>query len=94
MRWHLYRIEQRVREAFLRDAFSEYEDPELRRLARAVYSLPWLPKNVFGMLRYDGLTYEQIAEKLRISPRRVQTEVGQAMALIIRSRDRQQRKGW
>ncbi|TDW59251.1 sigma-70-like protein [Novosphingobium sp. PhB55] len=94
MRWHLYRIEQRVREAFVRDAFSEYEDPELRRLARAVYSLPGLPYKVFALMRFDGLTYEQIAERLHISPQRVQNEMGRAMTLIIRSKKRQQREGW
>ena len=94
MRWHLYRIEQRVREAFLRDAFSEYEDPELRRLARAVYSLPGLTYKVFCLMRFDGLTYEQIAEQLHIGPQRVQNEMGRAMTLIIRSQKRQQRKGW
>ncbi|TCM18692.1 sigma-70-like protein [Novosphingobium sp. PhB165] len=94
MRWHLYLLEQRIREAFLRHAFPEYEDPDLRRLARAVRSLPWLPRAVFHLLRFEGLRYEQIAERLGISTRRVEIEVGRAMGLIVRSRNRQERKGW
>lgn len=90
----LYPLEQRVREAFLRGAFPEYEDPELRRLARAVHSLPGLPYKVFCLMRFDGLTYEQIAERLHISPLRAQNEMGRAITLIIRSKKRQQRKGW
>lgn len=94
MMGYLHGLEQRIREAFLRDAFSEYEDPELRRLARAVYSLPGLPYKVFCLMRFDGLTYEEIAERLHISPQRAQREMGRAMTLIIRSKKRQQRKGW
>ncbi len=54
MIWHIYLLEQRIREAFLRDAFPEYEQPELRRLARAVRSLPWLPRAVFHLIRFEG----------------------------------------
>jgi DNA-directed RNA polymerase specialized sigma24 family protein len=94
MMGYLHGLEQRIREAFLCDAFSEYEDPELRRLARAVYSLPGLPYKVFCLMRFDGLTYGQIAERLHISPQRVQNEMGRAITLIIRSKKRQQRKRW
>lgn len=94
MRWHLYRLEQRVREAFLRNAFPEYEQPELRRLARAIYSLPYLPNRAFCLWRFEGLRYEQIAERMGISVRRVEKELGCAMGMIVRSRDRQERKGW
>jgi DNA-directed RNA polymerase specialized sigma24 family protein len=45
-------------------------------------------------MRFEGLTYEEIAERLHISPQRVQREMGRAMTLIIRSNKRQQRKRW
>ncbi|GFE73512.1 hypothetical protein NTCA1_11610 [Novosphingobium sp. TCA1] len=38
--------------------------------------------------------YEQIAERMGISVRRVEKELGCAMGMIVRSRDRQERKGW
>jgi len=94
MIWHIYLLEQRIREAFLRDAFPEYEQPELRRLARAVRSLPWLPRAVFHLIRFEGKSYEEIAEQLGISVRRVEIEFGRAIGLIMRSRNRQERKGW
>ena len=94
MIWHIYLLEQRIREAFLRDAFPEYEQPELRRLARAVYSLPYLTNAVFCLARFEDLTYPQIAERLGISVRRAEIEFGRAIGLIVRSRNRQERKGW
>lgn len=90
----LYRLEQRIHEAFLRNAFPEYEDPQHRRLARAIRSLPYVTNNVFCMSRFQGLTYEQIAERLHITPERAQREMGRAMGMIIQSTKRQQRKGW
>lgn len=90
----LYQIEQRIREAFLRNAFPEYEDPQLRRLARAIYSLPYVTNNVFCMLRFQDLTYNQIAERLRLTPERVQREVSLAIYMIDCSMSRQRRKEW
>ncbi|WP_292636366.1 sigma factor-like helix-turn-helix DNA-binding protein [Novosphingobium sp.] len=64
------------------------------RLARAIHSLPYLPNRAFCLWRFEGLRYEQIAERMGISVRRVEKELGCAMGMIVRSRDRQERKGW
>lgn len=90
----LYRLEQYVREALLRDAFPEYEDPLTRRVARAVHSLPPFHRQLFCLVRYDGWSYEEIAARFDISVRRVEIEMGRTVLLLSRSLRRQERKGW
>ena len=89
-----YQLEQAIREAFLRDAFPEYADPQVRRMARAVHSLPRFHRQLFCLVRYDGWSYDEIAARFDISVRRVEIEMGRAIAMLGRSLDRQKRKGW
>ncbi|GAM05570.1 RNA polymerase sigma factor [Novosphingobium sp. MBES04] len=89
-----YQLEQAIREAFLRDAFPEYEDPQVRRVARAVHSLPRFHRQLFCLVRYDCWSYDEIAARFDISVRRVEIEMGRAIAMLGRSLDRQKRKGW
>ncbi len=86
--------QQRVREARLRDAFPEIEDPELRRVARAVRSLPALHYTVFWLARFENLSTDQIAKRLDLSKRQAHRHFVGALTMIARSVERQERKGW
>lgn len=85
---------QRFREARLRDAFPEIGDPHLRRVARAVASLPPLHHEVFRLARAEGLTTDQIAQRLGLSRRQARRHFVFALVMLCRSVERQQRKGW
>lgn len=87
--WH-----QRIREARMRDAFPEIADPGLRRLARAVASLPALHREVFRLVRFEGLSTDQIAEHLDLSKRQARRHFVGALTMISRSVRRQERNGW
>jgi RNA polymerase sigma factor (sigma-70 family) len=87
--WH-----QHIREARLRDAFPEIEDPKLRRLHRAVASLPALHREVFQLARFEDLTTDEIAVRLGLSKRQAHRHFVYAIVMLTRSMERQERKGW
>jgi DNA-directed RNA polymerase specialized sigma24 family protein len=87
--WH-----QRIREARLRDAFPEVEDPHLRRMHRAVASLPGLHHEVFRLARFEGLTTDDIAARLGLSKRQAHRHFVYALLMLVRSMERQEREGW
>nr|WP_314464322.1 sigma factor-like helix-turn-helix DNA-binding protein [uncultured Novosphingobium sp.] len=91
---HLFALEQRIREAHLRGAFSEYEEPAQRRVVRAYYSLPPFHRSLFWLFRFEGQSIEQIAVRFDISHSRAQRELGRAFWMMYRSMQRQERKGW
>ncbi len=86
-----YQLEQAIRETFLRDAFPECGDPQVRRVARAVHSLPRFHRQLFCLVRY---AYVEIAARFGISVCRVEIEMGRAIAMLSQSLDQQRRKGW
>lgn len=94
MVWNLTELRQRLREYRLRHAFADIADPRLRRLARAIGSLPDAEHEVFRLARYEGLTVPEIAARLNIAEHRVLALLSRAMILIGRSVRRQERKGW
>ena len=85
---------QRIRENRLRDAFPQIEDPELRRLHRAVASLPPLHQEVFRLARFDDLTTDEIAVRLGLSKRQAHRHFVYALVMLMRSMERQKREGW
>lgn len=87
--WH-----QRIREARLRGAFPEIENPELRRVARAVRSLPALHYTVFWLARFENLSTDEIAERLDLSKRQAHRHLVGALTMMARSVERQERNGW
>ncbi|MDE8652548.1 RNA polymerase sigma factor [Novosphingobium album (ex Liu et al. 2023)] len=87
--WH-----QRIRENRLRDAFPEVEDPELRRLHRAVASLPALHHEVFRLARFEDLTTDEIAARLGLSRRQARRHFVYALVMLMRSMERQKRERW
>jgi DNA-directed RNA polymerase specialized sigma24 family protein len=85
---------QRRKEARLRDAFPEIEDPELRRLHRAVASLPAVHHEVFRLARFEHLTDDEIAVRLGLSKRQARRHFIYALVMLMRSMERQKRAGW
>jgi DNA-directed RNA polymerase specialized sigma24 family protein len=85
---------QRIRESRLRDAFPAIENPDLRRLARAVHSLPPLHHEVFRLARFENLTTDEIAARLGLSQRQANRHFVAALGMLMRSVERQERNGW
>ncbi|MET1755684.1 sigma factor-like helix-turn-helix DNA-binding protein [Novosphingobium sp. RD2P27] len=91
---HLAFLHQHVRELFLKNCSPEIADPDLRRLARAVASLPDRQHEVFRLARFEGLRPEVIACRLSISQDAANRELVLTLQMIGRSVRRQKRKGW
>ncbi|WP_285020389.1 sigma factor-like helix-turn-helix DNA-binding protein [Novosphingobium sp. fls2-241-R2A-195] len=84
----------RRKEARLRDAFPEIEDQRMRRMHRAVASLPALHREVFLLARFEDLTTDEIAVRLGLSRRQARKHFVYALVMLVRSMDRQDREGW
>ena len=52
------------------------------KIREAIDRLPMERRKVFIMSRYDGLTYNQIAEKLGISVKTVENQMGKALKTL------------
>jgi len=87
-------LHQHLRELFLKNASPEIADPDLRRLARALASLPDRQHEVFRLVRFEGLRRDVIARRLGISEDAANEQLVLALQLIGRSVRRQKRKGW
>lgn len=71
----------------VRDVSSIIEEKEaLRRVLMTLDGLDEYQKLIFLMHRQDGMTYQQIADVLSISPRTVQYHIGQVLATLRRYR--------
>ena len=53
-----------------------------QRIREAIDKLPMERRKVFIMSRYDGLTYSQIADKLNISVKTVENQMGKALKTL------------
>jgi len=91
---HLAFLHQHLRELFLEGCAPDIADPDLRRLARAVASLPDRQHEVFRLARFEGLRPEAIAHRLGISEAAANEDLVLALQMIGRSVRRQRRKGW
>jgi len=66
------------------DSFRSKEDEMIaseleQKIRTAIDHLPMERRKVFIMSRYDGLTYSQISEKLKISAKTVENQMGKAL---------------
>lgn len=65
------------------DAGEALEAAELKaRIELAIEDLPERCREVFVMSRYEGLKYQEIADKLQISARTVEVQVGKALKMM------------
>jgi len=53
-----------------------------QKIRQAIDHLPLERRKVFVMSRYDGLTYREIAEKLNISVKTVENQIGKALKTL------------
>ena len=65
---------------------SKYENEELEILIKqAILKLPEKRRKIFEMSRYDGLKYSDIAEKLSVSVKTVETQMTKALKTLRKS---------
>nr|WP_321453290.1 RNA polymerase sigma-70 factor [uncultured Carboxylicivirga sp.] len=58
------------------------DDLYLNTINDAIEQLPTQRKKIFRMSRMDGLKYREIAEKLNISPKTVEAQMGKALKFL------------
>ena len=85
-------LHQRIREAALGDVPDEIVDPRLRRIARAVQSLPDVQHEVFRLARFQRLDHAAISRRLGITEQQSAEHLVLAIEMIHRSIDRQRRR--
>ncbi|MGQ1787881.1 MULTISPECIES: RNA polymerase sigma-70 factor [unclassified Saccharicrinis] len=54
----------------------------MERIAQTIERLPEQRKRIFKLNRLEGLKYREIAEKLNISPKTVETQMGKALKFL------------
>lgn len=65
------------------DALKQLQYQELEeKIQEAINSLPEKCKEVFELNRYEGLKYKEIAEKLHISVKTVENQMGKALKVL------------
>ncbi len=61
----------------------EMEASELQeKITNAIQSMPEQRKKIFGMSRFEGLKYKEIAKQLNISPKTVENHMGIAIKFL------------
>ena len=64
-------------------AWPQYQDKEsFERINRIIEELPPRRKTIFKMSRIDGFKYKEIADKLSISPKTVEVQMGKALKYL------------
>jgi RNA polymerase sigma-70 factor (ECF subfamily) len=53
-----------------------------QRIQEAVSTLPTRCQEVFRLSRFEGLTYQEIADSLNISPKTVENQMGKALSVL------------
>ncbi len=62
------------------NGFEQFELKQLKlNIERSVYELPPQMRRIFEMSRYEGLKYSEIAKRLSISIKTVETQMGRAI---------------
>ena len=54
----------------------------LQQINSAIEDMPEQMRTVFGLSRFEGLKYSEIAARLNISPKTVETQMGRALAKL------------
>lgn len=82
-------VKQRVEEVIFNNLQSQYEDPDFyvvdeltKKIEEALASLPDKVRETFEMNRFQDLTYNEIADRLGISPKTVDARIQQALKLL------------
>lgn len=82
-------VKQRVEEVLFNNLQSQYDDPDFyivdeltKKIEEALASLPDKVRETFEMNRFQDLTYNEIADRLGISPKTVDARIQQALKLL------------
>jgi len=74
---------------------TDTSDPRtLRRIARAIRRLPRRQRTVFRAIRFQNLTYAEIAERTGYSVGEVEALFARSLANLVRRLDRQPGAWW
>jgi RNA polymerase sigma factor (sigma-70 family) len=97
IRWELNdlarRLDERQRDVGLPDALAAPDSsdssltPNARRMLEAIDSLPEEEREVFSLVRIQGLTHPEVAELVRISLKTVQRRLNRALVLLTQRLD-------
>jgi RNA polymerase sigma-70 factor (ECF subfamily) len=61
--------------------------PNARRIFQAIDQLPDEEREVFGLLRFQGLTHAEAAQVLGVSPKTVQRRLQRGLLLLTTALD-------
>lgn len=82
-------VRQKVEETIFDNLQSQYDDPDFyivdeltKKIEEALASLPENVRETFEMNRFQNLTYNEIADRLGISPKTVDYRIQQALKLL------------
>lgn len=88
--WKIEEIDLNIHTKITPDVEENYLQSELEdKITEAIHSLPPKCQLVFQLSRYEELTYKEIAEKLDISVKTVENQMGKALRVL-----RQKMKGY
>lgn len=84
-----YEVRVRVHQDIYEKFREQFEDPDfyigselMQKLEEAINHLPEDYRKAFVMNRFDGFTYNEIAEKLGVSPKTVSYRITQALKIL------------
>ncbi len=81
-----FQVEQRIRVSEEESEYQEFERNEIEQvLMNALTKLPEKSRLPFMMSRFEQLTYHEIAERLNISVKTVESHMGRALKLLRES---------
>ena len=69
-------------------------DETIRRLDRAVRKLTPMQREVFFLVRIDGLTYPEITDRLGITPAKVERHLAAALYRLDKELERPEKPWW
>ncbi|QIU96858.1 RNA polymerase sigma-70 factor [Bacteroides faecium] len=82
-------VKQRVEEVIFNNLQPQYDDPDFyivdeltQKIEEALANLPDKVRETFEMNRFQDLTYNEIAERLGVSPKTVDARIQQALKLL------------
>ena len=81
-----FQVEQRIRVSEEESEYQEFERNEIQQvLMNAITKLPEKSRLPFMMSRFEELTYNEIADRLNISVKTVESHMGRALKLLRES---------
>lgn len=78
-------LEERLQSLYELGAIDPWEEDVFEQLEESIEALPERCREILKMYRFEGLSYKEIAERLEISPRTVESQLRIAMEKLRES---------